>query len=132
MKEVIFMIEGIQGYNALESNLLFKVCVFDKREHFTEYVLNIEEIEKYIEHIDKCKLVVFNVKKVDKNVLMKVLSNLTILRQHYSPIVEVGDSKVFIFPQLNYSDIYLLRTLFQQKYANESISINLGVNVNIE
>ena len=41
MKEVIFMIEGIQGYNALESNLLFKVCVFDKREHFTEYV-NIE------------------------------------------------------------------------------------------
>lgn len=126
------MIEGIQGYNALESNLLFKVCVFDKREHFTEYVLNIEEIEKYIEHIDKCKLVVFNVKKVDKNVLMKVLSNLTILRQHYSPIVEVGDSKVFIFPQLNYSDIYLLRTLFQQKYANESISINLGVNVNIE
>ena len=126
------MIEGIQGYNALESNLLFKVCVFDKREHFTEYVLNIEEIEKYIEHIDKCKLVVFNVKKVDKNVLMKVLSNLTILRQHYSPIVEVGDSKVFIFPQLNYSDIYLLRTLFQQEYANESISINLGVNVNIE
>lgn len=98
IKEIIFMVESIQGYNALESNLLFKVCFFDKKKHATKCVLDIEDIEKYIERINKSKLVVFNIKEEDKNVLMDVLSNLTILRKHYSPIVEVGDSKVFFFP----------------------------------
>lgn len=128
----MFMMKSIQGYNALESNLLFKVCFFDKKKHATECVLDIEDIGKYIELINKSKLVVFNVKEEDKNVLMNVLSNLTILRKHYSPIVEVGDSKVFFFPQLNYGDIYLLKTLFQQKYVNEAISVNLGTNASVE
>lgn len=126
------MMESIQGYNALESNLLFKVCFFDKKKHATECVLDSKYIEKYIERINKSKLVVFNVKEEDKNVLMNVLSNLIILRKHYSPIVEVGDSKVFFFPQLNYSDIYLLRALFQQEYVNEAISVNLCANVCVE
>lgn len=30
------MVESIQGYNALESNLLFKVCFFDKKKHATD------------------------------------------------------------------------------------------------
>lgn len=126
------MVENIQGYNVLESNLLFKVFFFDKKKHVTECVLDIEDIVKYIERINKSKLVVFNVKDEDKNVLMNVLSNLAVLRKHYSPIVEVGDSKVFFFPQLNYSDIYLLRTLFQQKYVNETISVKLGANASVE
>ncbi len=112
---------------AIGSNLLFKVCFFDKKKHISECVLDIKDIGRYIERINKSKLVVFNVEKVDKNILIKVLSNLTILRKHYSPIVEVGDSKVFFFPQLNYSDIYLLRALFQQKYVDEAINVNLGV-----
>ena len=131
-REVIFMVESIQEYNVLKSNSQFKVCFFDKKRHDIECILDIEDIEKYIERINKSKLVVFNVKDEDKNVLMNVLSNLTILRKHYSPIVEVGDSKVFFFPQLNYSDIYLLRALFQQKYVNETISINLGANASVE
>ncbi len=121
-----------QGSNALESNLLFKACFFDKKKHISEYVLDINDIEKFIERINKSKLVVFNVKEAEKNILIKALSNLTILRKHYSPIVEVGDSNVFFFPQLNYSDIYLLMTLFQQKYVNETIKIYLGVDANIE
>ena len=63
---------------------------------------------------------------------MNLLSNLAVLRKHYSPIVEVGDNKVFFFPQLDYSDIYLLRVLFQQKYENETISVKLGANANVE
>lgn len=121
-----------QDSNALESNLLIKVCFFDKKKHISECVLDIKSIEKYVEHINKSKLVVFNVKEVERSILIKVLSNLTVLRKHYSPIVEVGDSNVFFFPQLNYSDIYLLKTLFQQKYVNETIKINLGVDANIE
>lgn len=124
--------KSINGHHDLESNLLFKVYFFDKNKRIIERALDIEDIEKYIEHINKSKLVVFNAKGVDKHVLLNVLSKLTILRKHYSPIVEVGDSKVFLFPQLNYSDIYLLKTLFQQKYVDESIRFNLGVNVNIE
>ena len=122
----------IHGSSTLESNSLFKVCFFDKKKHISECVLDINDIEKYIERINKSKLVVFNVKKAEKNILIKVLSNLTILRKHYSPIVEVGDSNVFFFPQLNYSDIYLLMTLFQQKYVNDTIKIYLGVDTNIE
>lgn len=121
-----------QGSYALESNLLFKVRFFDKKKHISECVLDINDIEKYIERINKSKLVVFNVNQTEKKILMKVLSNLTILRKHYSPIVEVGDSNVFFFPQLNYSDIYLLMTLFQQNYVNETIKIYLGVDANIE
>lgn len=122
----------IQGFNALESNLLFKVYFFDKKKHISECVLDFRDIEKCIERINKSKLVVFNVKQIEKNILIRVLSNLTVLRKHYSPIVEVGDSKVFFFPQLNYSDIYLLIALFQQKYVNETIKINLGIDANIE
>lgn len=125
------MMRSIQGNNTLESNLLFKVCIFEER-HVTKCVLHIEDIEKYIEFINKCKLLVFNVKKKDKNVLVNVLLNLTILRKHYSPIVEVGDGTVFFFPQLNYGDIYILKTLFQQKYSNELISVNLGANTSAE
>lgn len=123
---------NMQRYNALESKLLFKVWFFDKKKRVTECALDIEDVEKYIERINKSKLVVFNVKNEDKNLLIKVLSNLNILRKHYSPIVEVGDSKVFFFPQLNYSDIYLLRALFQQKYVNETISVKLGANASAE
>jgi len=43
----------------------------------------------------------------------------------------MGDSKVFYFPQLNYSDIYLLKTLFQQKYVKDTISIVLSKNKRI-
>ena len=126
------IIARTEGSNALGSNLLFKACFFDKKKHITECVLDINGIEKYIERIDKSKLVVFNVKEAEKNILIKVLSNLTILRKHYSPIVDVGDSNVFFFPQLNYSDIFLLMTLFQQKYVNETIKIYLDVDANIE
>lgn len=51
------MMKSIQGYNALESNLLFKVCFFDKKKHAAECVLDIEDIGKYIELINKSKLV---------------------------------------------------------------------------
>ena len=128
----MFMLESIQEYNILKLNSQFKVCFFDKKRHAIECVLGIEDIEKYIERINKSKLVVFNVKNEDKNVLMKLLSNLAVLRKHYSPIVEVGDNKVFFFPQLNYSDIYLLRALFQQKYVNETISVKLDANDSVE
>lgn len=121
----------IHSSNALESNLQLKVCFFDKKKYISECVMDIKDIEKYFERITKSKLVVFNVKEVEKDILIKMLSNLTILRKHYSPIVEVGDSDVFLFPQLSYSDIYLLMALFQQKYVNESIKINLGVDANI-
>lgn len=126
------MVESIQEYNVLKLNSQFKVCFFDKKRHAIECVLDIEDIEKYIERINKSKLVVFNVKDEDKNVLMNLLSNLAVLRKYYSPIVEVGDSTVFFFPQLNYSDIYLLRALFQQKYVNETISVKLGANDSVE
>lgn len=126
------MIKSRQRYNDLKPNLLFKACFFDKKKHIAECVLDFENIGKYIERIDKSKLVAFNVKKADKNVLMNMLSNLAILRNHYSPIVEVGDNKVFFFPQLNYSDIHLLRALFQQKYADEAISVKLSANASIE
>lgn len=120
------MVQNIQSCNFLETNSLFKACFFDKKKHITKYVLDIGNIEKYIERINKSKLVVFCVQDENKNVLISALSNLNFLRKHYSPIVEVGDSKVFFFPQLNYSDIYLLKALFQQKYVNDTISINLG------
>ena len=126
------MVKSIQEYNILKLNLHFKVCFFDKKRHAIECVLDIEDIEKYIERINKSRLVVFNVKDEDKNALMNLLSNLAVLRKHYSPIVEAGDNKVFFFPQLDYSDIYLLRALFQQKYENETISVKLGANANVE
>ena len=126
------MVKSIQEYNILKLNLHFKVCFFDKKRHAIECVLDIEDIEKYIERINKSRLVVFNVKDEDKNALMNLLSNLAVLRKHYSPIVEVWDNKVFFFPQLDYSDIYLLRALFQQKYENETISVKLGANANVE
>ncbi len=126
------MVKSIQEYNVLKLNSHFKVCFFDKKRHAIECVLDIEDIEKYIERINKSRLVVFNVKDEDKNALMNLLSNLAVLRKHYSPIVEVGDNKVFFFPQLDYSDIYLLRALFQQKYENETISVKLGANANVE
>lgn len=91
------MVKSIQEYNVLKLNSHFKVCFFDKKRHAIECVLDIEDIEKYIEHINKSRLVVFNVKDEDKNALMNLLSNLAVLRKHYSPIVEVGDNKVFFF-----------------------------------
>jgi hypothetical protein len=125
------MVQNIQSSYFLETNTLFKVCFFDKKKYITKYVLDIEDIEKYIERINKSKLVVFSVKDENKNILISALSNLNILRKHYSPIVEVGNSEVFFFPQLNYSDIYLLKALFKQKYVNDTISINLGENERI-
>ena len=96
------MVQNIQSSYFLETNTLFKVCFFDKKKYITKYVLDIEDIEKYIERINKSKLVVFSVKDENKNILISALSNLNILRKHYSPIVEVGNSEVFFFPQLNY------------------------------
>lgn len=104
------MVQNIQNF--LETNSLFKVYFFATQKHITEYVLDIENIEEYIERINKSKLVVFSVQDENKNVLISALLNLNVLRKHYSPIIEMGDSKVFYFPQLNYSDIYLLKTLF--------------------
>ena len=125
------MVPNIQRCDFSETNNLLKVCLFDKKKQITECVLDIEDIEKYIGRINKSKLVVFNVKEKDKNVLISVLSNLNNSRKRYSPIVEVGDNKIFFFPQLNYSDLYLLKALFQQEYVNDIISINLGKNERI-
>ena len=123
------MVQNIQNF--LEKNSLFKVYFFATKKHITEYVLDIENIEEYIERINKSKLVVFSVQDENKNVLISALLNLNVLRKHYSPIIEMGDSKVFYFPQLNYSDIYLLKTLFQQKYVKDTISIVLSKNKRI-
>lgn len=124
--------KGIKNCKSIGVNSLLKVCFFDKKRCIIKCTLKIEDIQKYLEYINKSKLVVFDIKEIDKEVFMNELLNLTILRKRYSPIIEVGNSKVFLFPQLNYGDIYLLKTLFQQEYVNESIHFNLGVNVNVK
>lgn len=75
------MVQNIQNF--LETNSLFKVYFFATKKHITEYVLDIENIEEYIERINKSKLVVFSVQDENKNVLISALLNLNVLRKHY-------------------------------------------------
>lgn len=108
--------------------VLFKVRFFDRRKNVTECILDIESIEKSIDRINKCKLIVFSIKGENRNALLGALSHIAAQRNRYSPIVEVGESELFFFPQLNYSDVYLLKSMFEEIFVEEEINIVLDAN----
>lgn len=122
--------ERVKCYIRLLSGIsLYKMCFFNKKKKMNEMAVNIEELKRNIYLINKSKMILFDTAQKSKKLLLDGLRTLDGQRKHYSPIVEVGKTSVYYFPQLNYSHIGLLKNIFQELFVGENFTIRLGKEI---
>lgn len=108
---------------------VFTLYLFNKNKTIMKRTLSIDGIIQNIKTICKCKLVVFEIEGKSKKELLSMLSDVGKIKKYYGLIAEVGEGKLFYFPQLNYSDVYLIKDILVDKYVNTNVSMILGENI---
>lgn len=114
------------SFASVGSDMIFTASVFDRKRRVVESVLDVKNIKKCLELIDKSLLIVFNVTERNRSLLLDMLLDLGKLRRHYGLIIEVDKGSLYYFPQLNYGDSYLIKNIFQEKFIEQKIDVILG------
>lgn len=119
----------IEHWSAKNKNTkdVFILYLFNNKK-VMKRALGINEIKKSVKTICKCKLVVFEVEGKNKKGLLDTLSDIGKMQNYYGLVAEVGESKLYYFPQLNYSDAYLIKNILKEKYVGTNINVTLGQN----
>ena len=99
---------------------------FSKKKLLACHVLEIGKLVEYQHLFKASNMVVLNIDHEKRSQLRKKISELCDLWKSYGPVVEVGQNDMFVFPKLNYGDIYLIKDIFNRKFVNEKISVILG------
>lgn len=106
-----------------------QIMFFNKKGLFGKNILHNRDLFKYINLIEKSKMVVI---KVDMNHRAEILSELQDvcnLCNCFGPIVNVGENDIYFFPKLNYGDAFLIKNIFEEKFINEKVSVIVGEQV---
>lgn len=126
-------ISGVKSVFEWKNTSYIKRCCnvlfYGKKGLLMQKEMNIECLEKCIELIKKSKMVVINTNDKETNYIFNTLNKLCYMYGHYSPIVQVGESNIFFFPQLNYGDVYLVKDMVEKIFCDEKIKIIFGKTV---
>lgn len=105
------VVEIPMGEDAFE-NTKYSVLFFKDKKIKKKYLLPVQFKEELIK-LRKCKLVSISVRNRDKNQIYKIIGEVSRKKGICAPILELADAIIY-FPQLNYSDIGLLRHLCEE------------------
>ena len=101
------------------------VRLFNRRKCMTKYISDINQIKSELIHAEKWEMIVFEMNNDNIQELLDVISNS---RKTYSPLIKTDENKIYYFPKSNYSDVYLLKDVFQDN-CGRNIDIYMGNNI---
>lgn len=111
-KSTDLSVEEVQMVEDVSENIECSVLLFKNRKIEKKYLSPLQIKEELIK-LRKCKAVSISVRNRDKNQIYKIISEVSRKKGVCAPMLELADAIIY-FPQLNYSDIGLLRFLCEK------------------
>lgn len=119
----------LEEENMLNIKKCCNVYFFGKKGLLSQKEMEIEDLDDCASLLKKSKMIVINTDNKEKKHIYDMLNKLYFMYGHYGPIVQVGQSNLFFFPQLSYGDIYLVKNLVEQVFIDEEISVVFGKTI---
>ncbi len=100
--------------NKQDEKIIYSVFFFGKGI-IKKRDLSLLQLQEELFRLRKCKMVSVFVRKKDKLQIFKIISEVSRRRGICAPMLEIDDAIIY-FPQLNYSDLGLLRYLCEKDH----------------